>query len=122
MMNNNAAMCTNPPLGNPPPSPQQLVVMCYQAAIRDLQQAKEFHRNGISEAVYKRVRHVQDIVTELLVGLDYERGGEIARNLSRIYNFVLRQLIGIHNNQEEACYDQLIQILENLKGAWESLN
>lgn len=119
MMLNNAAIAIDTPA--PGPSPQQLVVMCYQAAIRDLQQAKEFHRSGFSDAVHEKVRHAQDIVTELLVGLDYEKGGEIARNLSRIYNFILRELIGIHGTNQEARYDQLIQILGNLKSAWEQL-
>jgi len=119
MMVNSAAICTNQPSNYPPP--QQLVVMCCRAAIRDLEQAREFQRSGLSDAVNDKVRHAQDIVTELLVGLDYERGGELARNLSRIYNFILRQLTGIHGKQEEPCYDQLIQILNNLKSAWEEL-
>lgn len=115
------AVSINQPGLNQPPPLTQLIVMCYQGAIADLEKAREFHRSGMADAAYDKVRHAQDIITELLVGLDYERGGQLAQNLSRIYNFILRELIGIHTRRETSCYDQLIQILDNLKGAWEQV-
>ena len=99
----------------------KLVVMCYDGAIRDLQEAKRLHESNSMEATYEKIRHAQDIVTELLVGLDYERGGEISVNLSRLYNFILRQLIGINSRQDTSVYDSLIHILSELRGAWEHI-
>jgi flagellar secretion chaperone FliS len=99
----------------------KLVIMCYDAAIRDLEEARTFHVNRSMESTYKKIHHAQDIITELLVGLDYERGGEIAQNLSRLYNFMLRQLIGINSRQDTAMYDHLIHLLSELRGAWEQV-
>lgn len=99
-------------------APLGLVIRCYSAVIDDLRQAKMLHETGASGALYDKVRHAQDIITELLVGLDYERGGQIAQNLSRIYNFILRELIAIHNSRNTDRYDQLAHILEDLKSAW----
>lgn len=98
-----------------------LTIRCYDAVIKDLVQAKEYHLSQRTEATYDRIRHAQDIVTELLVSLDYDRGGVIAQNLSRIYNFVLRQLIGVNSSQDTAMYDHLVGILSDLKGAWEQV-
>jgi flagellar secretion chaperone FliS len=98
-----------------------LIIMCYDAAIRDLQEAKRLHDIRAMEETYSRIRHAQDLITELLVGLDYERGGEIAINLSRVYNFILRQLIGINSRQDTKIYSQLIRILDELKDAWEQI-
>ena len=70
---------------------------------------------------YRKIRHAQDIITELLVGLDYERGGDIARNLNRLYNFVLRQLIGINSRRDTAVYAHLVKILSDLKDGWEAM-
>lgn len=53
----------------------KLVIMCCEAAIRDLQEAKTLHEKKAMEATYDKIRHAQDLITELLVGLDYERGG-----------------------------------------------
>ena len=101
--------------------PLQLIILCYDGAINDLKQAKELHEKLEMNDAYKRIRHAQDLITELLVGLDYERGGDIARNLNRIYNFVLRQLIGINSRQDAGVYDGLVRILTTLKEGWEGI-
>lgn len=97
----------------------ELVIMCYDATIQDLESAKKLHSNQAAEPSCEKIRHAQDIITELLIGLDYERGGEIAQNLSRLYNFILRQLIGINSRPDTTMYDHLIHILSELKEAWE---
>ncbi len=101
--------------------PLQLIILCYDAAIKDIQQAKEFHESREMNDAYRKIRHAQDIITELLVGLDYERGGDIARNLNRLYNFVLRQLIGINSREDTSIYDHLVKILSELKDGWEAI-
>lgn len=101
--------------------PLQLVILCYDAAIRDLTEAKEFHEMNKMEQAYAKIRHAQDIITELLIALDYERGGDIARNLNRLYNFVLRELIGINSRHDTSIYGRLIQILSQLQEAWEEI-
>jgi flagellar secretion chaperone FliS len=98
-----------------------LIIMCYDAAIRDLEEAKRLHDLQAMEETYSRIRHAQDLITELLVGLDYERGGEIAINLSRVYNFILRQLIGINSRQDTKIYNHLIRILDELRDAWQQI-
>jgi flagellar secretion chaperone FliS len=98
-----------------------LVIMCYDAAIRDLQEAKRLHESRAIDATYDKIRHAQDVITELLVGLDYERGGEIAINLSRLYNFILRQLMGINSRQDTRTYDHVIGILDGLRDAWQQI-
>jgi flagellar secretion chaperone FliS len=99
----------------------KLVIMCYDVAIRDLEDAKKLHESRSMDAAYQKIHHAQNIITELLIALDYERGGEIAQNLSRLYNFVVRQLVGINSRQDTAMYDHLIHILSELKSAWEQV-
>jgi flagellar protein FliS len=101
--------------------PVRLVVMCYDAIVKDLQDAKKYHQERNIEASYDKIRHAQDVITELLVGLDYEKGGDIAVNLGRIYNFVLRQLITVNTRTKPEYYDPLIRIMESLKEAWEQI-
>lgn len=99
----------------------KLVIMCYDAAIQDLQEAKRFHTTRDMNSTYDKIRHAQDIITELLVGLDYERGGAIAQNLSRLYNFALRQLIGINSRESTTAYDSIIHILAELRDGYEQI-
>ncbi len=102
-------------------NPLHLIILCYEVAIRDLNEAKELHERHEMNGAYRKIRHAQDIVTELLVGLDYERGGEVARNLNRLYNFILRQMIGINSRGKTSTYDHLVNILSELKGGWEAI-
>ena len=97
----------------------ELVIMCYDAAIKDFQAAQELQEKNSMDESYEKVKHAQDLITELLIGLDYERGGIIAQNLSRLYNFILRQSIGINSLQNTSRYAPLIHILSELKEAWE---
>jgi flagellar protein FliS len=101
--------------------PLKLIVMCYDAAIQDLDMARDFHQNSNMEAAYEKIRHAQDIITELLLALDYERGGEIAQNLSRLYNFTLRKLLTINSREDTSIYNHLIRILSGLRDAWEEI-
>ena len=101
--------------------PLQLILLCYQAAIDDLKQAKDLHERREMNEAYRKIRRVQDIITELLVGLDYERGGDIARNLNRLYNFILRRLIGINSRENASIYEHLVKILSELGDGWEGI-
>jgi flagellar protein FliS len=101
--------------------PVRLVVMCYDAIVKDLHDAKRYHQERNIEASYDKIRHAQDVITELLVGLDYEKGGDIAVNLGRIYNFVLRQLITVNTKTKPEHYDPLIRLMESLKEAWDQI-
>jgi len=101
--------------------PIQLIILCYEAAINDLKQAKDLHERREMNEAYQKIRHAQDIITELLVGLDYERGGDIARSLNRLYNFILRQLIGINSREDTSIYGHLVKILSELRDGWEAI-
>ncbi|WP_448382096.1 flagellar export chaperone FliS [Desulfosoma sp.] len=95
-----------------------LIVRCYDALIRDFQDAKQAHADGRENVLMDRVRHAQDILTELLIGLDYERGGEIAANLGRIYNYMLRELIALRAAKAQETLERMIRMAADLREAW----
>jgi flagellar protein FliS len=100
------------------PNPLQLTIMGYEAVIRDLREAKRYHLDRVTDAAFERNDHAQQLITELLLGLDYEQGGEIAGNLSKLYDFSIRQLVGIGVESDATTYDHLIRIFGDLKEAW----
>ncbi len=101
--------------------PLQLIILCYDAAIQDLKQAKELHETRDMNGAYRKVRHARDIVTELMLGLDYERGRDIAVNLNRLYNFTLRKMIVINSRESASIFDNLVRILSVLREGWEGI-
>ncbi|ROQ90761.1 flagellar export chaperone FliS [Desulfosoma caldarium] len=95
-----------------------LIVKCYDALLRDFHNAKQACADGREDLVMDTLRHAQELLTELLVGLDYERGGEIAVNLGRIYNYMLRELIAWHGAQAQQTLDRMIAMTGQLREAW----
>jgi flagellar protein FliS len=120
MMNQSIAYGMADPV--PYPNPLQLTVMGYDAVIRDLNMAKHYHIEHAADAAFERNDHAQRLITELLLGLDYDQGGEIAGNLSKLYDFAIRQLVGIGVGTDPRIYDDLISIFGNLKEAWIQLD
>ncbi|SMC22435.1 flagellar protein FliS [Desulfacinum hydrothermale DSM 13146] len=98
-----------------------LIVRCYDAMLQDFREAQHAHSRGDEEQLMDRIRHAQDLVTELLIGLDYERGGEVAQNLGRIYNYMLKELVAIRDSQAQQTLDRLIAMTGELRDAWGQL-
>src|SRR4051794_32490327 len=74
-------------------APGELVVMLYRGAIRFVATAVEAIDKRDVEAAHTNLLKAQAIVAELLGTLDPERGGEIARNLASIYEYLNRRLM-----------------------------
>src|SRR5947207_2482962 len=71
----------------------QLLLMLYEAAIKNVKKAslaverKDIAGKGTS------IGKVHDIVNELNNSLDFTTGGDIARDLERLYHFMTEQLV-----------------------------
>jgi flagellar protein FliS len=101
--------------------PKRLVLMCYEAAIRNLKIAKEKYLSGDYEAKGRAVQKTQEIIGELSCGLDLEKGGQIARNLQAIYNYMTRRLLLADSERDCQGFDEVTGMLEQLKSTWETL-
>ena len=53
--------------------------------------------------------------------LNFDQGGEIARNLEQIYDYSLNQLTLIIKNDKEYELDTVISIINSLVDAWSSM-
>ena len=75
--------------------PLQLVLMLYDRALAAIARSEWALKNrelGSIELAHKELTRAQDIVTELMLSLDHERGGAISRNLAAIYEWCLATL------------------------------
>lgn len=96
----------------------QVLLMLYEAAIKHCKLAtaaidkKDLAAKGMS------IGKVHDIVNELLNTLDFEAGGQISRDLERLYNFMTESLVkaNLENNRE--LIDKVRGLLETLYDGW----
>src|SRR5947209_7898586 len=94
--------------------------MLYRGAVRFLSTAIEaIHARNVAEAHDKLVK-TQDIVASLLESLDVERGGEIASNLTALYEYMLRRLIEANLRKDAAPAREVQGLLRELLPAWEA--
>ena len=98
----------------------RLIVMLYDAAIRqiDLAAAGLDGSEGSSDTVNRAIVKAQDVVTELMVSLDFEKGGEIARGLFNLYLYFNRQMIEANLRKDSGPLREVRRMLDELREAW----
>jgi flagellar protein FliS len=101
--------------------PKGLVLMCYEGAISSLILAKEKYISREYEAKTKALQKVHDILNVLMLSLDFEKGGRIARNLDALYNYMSRRLLDGDLKKDMAAIDEAIGIFAELQSAWKEI-
>ena len=103
--------------------PVRIVVMLYEGAIRFVHMAE--HSFEVPASRGHALGRAHRIVSELLAALDYERGGEIAQNLSMLYDYVLDLLIeaNVHGKREGLRSARMVlqELLEGYRGVESAL-
>ena len=101
-------------------SPVRIIALLYEGAIRFCKQAERHFADPSTRG--NALGRAHAIVSELLVALDLEKGGEIAANLDELYRYVLDALIRANVDGERKALDSSIQVLETLAEGWHELS
>jgi flagellar protein FliS len=102
----------------------KLIVMLYDEAIKQLDlgisllQAKTRQLDKVHNALIK----TQDIITELMAGLDFDRGGEIAKNLMSLYVFFNEKVREGNLKKDVECLVPVRAFLADLRSAWAQIS
>lgn len=99
-------------------TPGQLVLLLYDGGLRRLHQAQAALEQGDFETGHRHLLRVQDILTELIVALDTDSGGEIAANLHRLYDYMYRTLVQANLDRDVSRVREVAGLLSDLRGAW----
>ncbi len=98
-------------------TPERLVVMLYDGAIRFLYAGAAAAREGRRDVARDRLRRAQAVIDELNRSLDMSQG-QIARNLRDLYTFGSRHLIDSTLNGNPDGYEEVARLLAELRDAW----
>ncbi len=99
--------------------PKKLVIMCYEAMIRNLNSVKDRYSSNEFESKAQAIQNTLDIITELRSALNFERGGIIAQNLDALYAFWTRHILMADRTKNfKALYD-VAAMMEEIKSAFE---
>ncbi|MCL2185157.1 MAG: flagellar export chaperone FliS [Treponema sp.] len=109
--------------------PAQLVVMLYDEAVKQLTKAielleadKEKKDPGRIELISKAIMKTEEIITELMISLDFEQGGEIAKQLFSLYTWFNRELLEASIAQDKDKMITVKQLISELRNTWDSIS
>lgn len=99
-------------------SKEQILLMLYQAAIKNCKKSIE----AIEEKdIAKKGEHIgklQDIVIELHNSLDFEVGGEIATELSSLYDYIMFATTQANIKIDKEPLEGVLNVLKTLYDGW----
>lgn len=98
----------------------KLLLMVYDHCIKWCHKAQEAIRTGDIEGRTKAIFKVQDGLTELICSLDFDKGGEVAENLHRLYDFYNRHLTEANIKNSDQNVREVREMLESLRSSWEN--
>ena len=99
-------------------NPVELITALYEGAIEATEQAQRCLESGDILGRSKAISKAANILTELLVSLNDEKGGNISQNLRRLYAYMHTRLIEAHTKQSAEPLREVVRLLDKLLDAW----
>ncbi len=103
-------------------SPLQLVCMLYDGAIKFTNFAIAGIKEGNIEKKTVNIVKTEKIINELRISLNFEKGGEIATNLDKLYDFIYTYLIDANANDDIFKLEHVVKMLSTLRESWQSIS
>ena len=102
-------------------SPEKLVKLLYEGAIKNLEKSRIGLADGKtarSADVGQSLGKAMGILGELRASLDHAAGGQIARDLDRLYEFGLEQLSQANLTRTPNGVVNTLQVMRTLQEGW----
>ena len=99
-------------------SPKKLVIMLYDGAIKNLRLAELSLNEKNIENSNKYLTKTQAIITEFMSTLNFEDGGDVAKNLYQLYEYMNRRLIRANIDKDVEPIIEVKKYLEELRDTW----
>lgn len=100
----------------------KLIVMLYDGAIKFLTIALDNIEPKKYDIVNNNIIKAQDIITELLLSLNMDEGGEISRNLFSLYMYFKKQLLEANIKKDPVIITHTIKLLKEMREAWDQIS
>jgi flagellar protein FliS len=102
-------------------SPHRLIQMLMEGGLSRLAQARGAMDRGQVAMKGELIGKAIAIVGGLREGLDLEKGGEVAVNLDRLYEYMITRLFEANLHNTVAPLDEVVVLLRNVKSGWDDI-
>lgn len=99
-----------------------LIIILYDVLIGDLRQAvNAIERKNIADRS-KAIKHAFLVLQQLEGSLDWENGGEAAKNLSKFYAVMRGKIFEAHAKISSGILNEQVALLLDVRQAWEKVD
>jgi flagellar protein FliS len=102
--------------------PLELVRILYRLALDSVREALIHLSGGDIAARSKAISKAIDALSELNCSLDHEAGGEVARRLAELYEYMQWRLLQANFEQSETMLGEVAGLLATLLEAWQDVS
>lgn len=99
----------------------ELVQMLFNALLDSMSEADGHIQRGAEDLKCTSIARAVKIVQGLRATLDHERGGDLARNLDALYDYVSRRLLQANMHNDVESLREARGLMADISSAWEML-
>ncbi|RMD84598.1 MAG: flagellar export chaperone FliS [Candidatus Dadabacteria bacterium] len=99
----------------------RLLLLMYDGAIKFLKQSKAGLEANDLPKFCRFLSKAQAVIAELMNTLDFEKGGKIARDLDRLYDFMLFYLTEANLHRDGKRITRVIELLNKIYSAYKEI-
>ena len=102
--------------------PHKLILMLFEGSLLQVGTAViALEKKDIPAKGSAISKAIEIILNGLKVSLDYEAGGDLAERLGALYDYMTQRLLYANLHNSQPAMEEVIKLLTELKGAWESI-
>lgn len=99
----------------------QLIQMLFDGLIESLRAAEGQIARGAIEEKSRSLARAGKIVLGLQSALNFESGGEIAKNLDELYGYVTRRLLHVNLHNDLEALKEVYGLMSEIQNAWSTV-
>jgi flagellar protein FliS len=103
-------------------SPHRLIQMLMEGALSRIASAIGHMARGETEAKGRQISLAISIIDGLRGSLDQDKGGEIASNLDRLYDYMCRRLLEANLKNDTGMLTEVQSLMHQIKSGWDAIS
>jgi len=101
--------------------PHRLIQLLMEAGLTRMAQAKGAIQRKDMEEKASLLGRVNEIIQTLQSSLDHNQGGELASNLDRLYDYMIRRLLEASGQNSTDMIDEVMGLMLEVKTGWDGI-
>ena len=103
-------------------SPHRLIQLLMEGGLSRIAQARGCMERGEMLEKAKLIAKAMDIIAGLREGLDFKKGGQLALDYARLYDYMTRRLVEANRKNSLKMMEEVTGLLLQLKMGWDGIS